>query len=575
MYRLFYIVFSLFSLFSCNMGFRHYDPNYWGDSNYTYEAKDLSYDVIYVPRASDGEDNETINININGVNSKDIYFIITTTGETSVINPVVNSPNIIPTHNISSSSSYGTKDRITKFNNSPFLNLDKNSSKNSRSLLSKDIVRTNSIGTVGEERIFYDDVGRIIDATCRFSNTIDNKALNVWVENKYWDETSDIYSTPKYPINQSMIDALSNKFLKTDKDDIYHWITNIFGEEWGVSSRAEAIDSNNKGFINILLYDIDSDENQDGLSNGGVLGFFYGRDALKSSAMQYSNECLIFYLDAPFFAYYSEDDVEWRITNRYPAQIISTLAHEFQHMINFYQKLIKVNTNSSTESWLNELCSMVAEDFVADKLGVDGPRGVKSSNPASIPKNFEGRLPLFNGFNSENVTMWHEGGDVLKSYSTSYAFGSYIARNFGGAKLFNEIVKGNSYVNYQAVVSAVNKMSGKDFSFLALLREWGASVILSDHIISRVGLKYNNGDRWYESTISGTTYRLGSINLYNYMYTDFDEGPYFLECSENINFGVDTNNNSNFYVKGGSKINGPFFKQVHLRSNQYLTIVMK
>ena len=58
---------------------------------------------------------------------------------------------------------------------------------------------------------------------------------------------------------------------------------------------------------------------------------------------------------------------------------------------------------------------------------------------------------------------------------------------------------------------------GHDESFLELLVNWGAANLLSDNTGAPAPYQYNTGS-WRTSYTGGTEFRLGSINLYNYVY---------------------------------------------------------
>ncbi|MCJ7623747.1 MAG: hypothetical protein MUO76_09610, partial [Anaerolineaceae bacterium] len=98
---------------------------------------------------------------------------------------------------------------------------------------------------------------------------------------------------------------------------------------------------------------------------GASLGGYYSSlDSVHPLAHEYSNahEAFVFNSDNVFLS---------------DSYTYGVLAHEFQHMIHFYHKAIIANSGiSNSDTWLNEMCSLTTEDFVAGKLGIDGPRGV-------------------------------------------------------------------------------------------------------------------------------------------------------------------------------------------------------
>jgi hypothetical protein len=98
---------------------------------------------------------------------------------------------------------------------------------------------------------------------------------------------------------------------------------------------------------------------------GNVLGFFYAGDLFSGNDYPSSNETEIFYIAVPL----RPDDIDRMLDQVSP----STLAHEFQHMINFNQHvLLKGRERESEEIWVNEGLSHLAEDLAG--FG-DGNRG--------------------------------------------------------------------------------------------------------------------------------------------------------------------------------------------------------
>lgn len=174
-----------------------------------------------------------------------------------------------------------------------------------------------------------------IPATLKKIVTEHGKTVKIWVADDCWEGAPA--GKANY-VTQAMVDALADKFLRSGADnDIYEWVTAIFGAEWGEHSFPEMIGENNQ--IHILLYDIDNDNS----TTGGVLGYFWGKDNFKKSVMPNSNERVMFYIDAVLLA-----------TPDWAGEIVSTLAHELQHMVHFYQKIVLKNARVS-DTWINEM----------------------------------------------------------------------------------------------------------------------------------------------------------------------------------------------------------------------------
>jgi len=408
----------------------------------------------------------------------------------------------------------------------------------------------------------------LIDATCRavipgVETAFGTKNLSIWVADDCW-QGADIKS---FEITEPMVTAMANAFLRTGADnDIYDWITGIFGEEWGAHSNSYLIPDNDE--ITILLYDISHDNDPridedksppNNKQDWYIAGFFTPKDNYRAEVIPGSNERIMFYIDAVAFAL--TDGGPWAITDSYPQDQISTLSHEFQHMIMYYQKavLLSKNINSDEFTWLNEMSSLMAEDFVSDKLGIPGPRGVDPADGTGIDVLTNGgRLAAFNSSPDESLTKWGVGPaedeSILRDYAAAYSFGAFLGRNYGGASLFQKIVQ-SPYTSENAVINAIHETTGKTVTFPQLLQDWGAAVLLSDYTggaAVEAGRQYNRGS-WF--TENG--YSLGSIDLYNYVPTPYYYLPNSISSGIMEWYGYQTHQpTSNIYVLAASGATG-------------------
>ena len=405
-----------------------------------------------------------------------------------------------------------------------------------------------------------------IPSTLRQIVTDGSVTLNIWVANDAWDTCSKWYC-----LNQTMVDAVAGKFLKPgNENDIYDWMTNVFGAPWGTHIYNNLISATAAQTIDILFFDISNDGNlTNSEPNGGILGFFWSKDNYLVSSTNYSNQRLLFYMDSVLTA--KKTDATWEISDYWPAEMVSTLAHEFQHMIHFYQKTVSRASGTGTETWINEMTSMVAEDLLADKIAVNGPRGVAYSDyTAGSAGNTGGRLPLYNRYNYIGPTVWYSGNSALINYAINYSFGAYLARNFGGAALFQKVVQ-SSKTDYQAITSALTDL-GYSESLTTLLQKWGVTVLLSNRTNATSGYQYNTGSK-FTSTLNGITYNLGSSNMFNYTYSG-TAGPYLYTSSTLTGLGGHYKT-SNTYVQVGTAATGTFTKTVSMASGIKLTVVTK
>jgi hypothetical protein len=439
-----------------------------------------------------------------------------------------------------------------------------------------------SFDTVGQSVNFYDDTtsGTQVAATCRkvvsaVSTSNGSKTLNIYVANNCWYSGG---SGRTFYVTQAMVDTLADKFLLTGtNNDVYDWVANIYGAEWGTSSNVNHITPNDQ--ITILLYDIDNDD-MVGQSGAFVLGYFWSRDNFITAAQTTSNQRIMFCIDAVLFANNNNtggsasDGSAWAITDYWPQKLIGTLAHEFQHMIHYYQK--NVIRSTSPDTWINEMCSLVTEDLVADKLQISGPRNVTYNDPsAGSAGNTGGRLPLYNAWNDASVNTWYGGSDVLISYSINYALGAYLARNFGGAPFFKNVVQCD-HASQDAIEHALALVAGNtDTTFTTILKKWAVANLLSNKTNADAHTRYNIGAAWSTDTLG---YNLGSINLYNYYYSTYTlTGPWIYNNSTDLMSDTKSNldQSSNTYFRAAKNVTGSHTWNLTTTSNVATTVVIK
>ncbi len=517
-----------------------------------------------------------------GAEPTDVYFVFTnkSTTEDSQTKPRVEDQSIVidgkgipapvPQRLLSAAPVSSTMDRIREFNRDPFSQVQKLPAP------LKNIEPPPPImDAVNDTDDFWWDTNWVdsVASTCRSVvsgvgvDGSEQRTLNIWVADDCWDDAG---GTNSQLVTQAMVDALAARFLKTSLDnDIYDWVRGIVGKEWDSHIFTNLIQPESPvPEITILLYDIDDDNS----ANGGVVGYFWAKDNFESVYVAGSNERIMFYIDAVMYA---NPDGAWEPTDYWPEEIYSTLAHELQHMIHFYQKSVVQPNTTSTDTWINEMCSQVVEDLLAYKLKIFGPRGVEGTvGTAGLPLNGEGRLPLFNYYN--DIALIDLSG-TLASYSISYAFGAYLARNFGGANLVRAIVQG-SETDEGAITEAVSAYTNLTESFAYLLQRWGAAVLLSDRTDTAAGYRFNTGN-FFTSTTGGGTYKLGSINLFNYRYPDgqggYIDGPYLYSGTGSVGDLSLNYKSSNVYYQAGLNLIGSQNWTIELPGDVVMSVVFK
>lgn len=325
---------------------------------------------------------------------------------------------------------------------------------------------------------------------------------NVWVVDDYY--TAGSSSDNK--VNSAKAKDLGEKF-----DEFYQIVRHVFGNESdeliysyasASSLKEAAVDmskySDTGTIVNIVVYDIGNDYGK--TTQCGVLGYFYAKDYFTkidstSNPIGYSNQGKYFYIDSAY-AVSSFDTT------------VSTLAHEFQHMIDYGVKDIEQGITPDTA--YNEMLSMLCEDMMANKLGLtDSNNDVKAE-----------RLPYFNtSYFLSGIREYRNDGFAALSYSTSYGFGSWLCRQYGGAKLVQEMSTNNS-VDSDSIVDAVNTVNNTNFTFDDLFQQFLVACTNKD------ATKNSDGYTHYKDATQTLSYSSGSykypmtaINLWDSAYS--------------------------------------------------------
>lgn len=384
------------------------------------------------------------------------------------------------------------------------------------------------------------------------------RTLYVWVtDDSFVGSAADIGTLHK--VTLAMAEALALKFLDPDTpNDIYGYVTAMLGTEWfGAGLSATTKDGlqytdllGGTGRIHIVLADLNpTADPAQRYFGGGLQGYFHSWN----NAIGYgSNERVLFAIDANSLANPDSDGNKgtvdatptWSLeSSYYPNDVVSTLAHEFQHMIQFYQKNVRNNQWASGHDWFNEMASMAVEDLVADKLGVQGPRGLPGSQYTTLPVApdvgiRQGRLPMFNGTHeSVPLQAWPQfgSGNPLPNYANAYAFGAWLTRNYGGPAFWRDVVQ-SAAPGIQAVIDAVNQHGGVGETYASLVRKWGQAVLfLSSTQVPMAYASAEAGAGFAFDAVGGVIFKTGSINLANYYRTDAD--GFYYKQGEDYLFG--------------------------------------
>lgn len=305
------------------------------------------------------------------------------------------------------------------------------------------------------------------------------------------DSADAVYNDSSTVDNDNQITTTQAGAMAAKFDKIYPLETGILGYEYGgalvPTSTDGGVDHDSK--ITILVYDIGYDYNINQTS--GVLGYFWSKDMLTGT---YSNKAEMFYLDSHF-------------TDYSVGYIYSTLIHEFQHMINYNRKIV-TGSNLNVPIWYNEMLSLMAEDMLDSDPAIN-------IDDLAIPS--ASRTPLFNGeydHTSAAGGNWLSGDQVLISYADAYAFGAYLARNYGG----NDLVKAmedSASVGIPSITYALNSLGSVTFD--NAFRRYGEALVFSGNAV--------NGNNTFDKAVDN--FKAFDIWDIKNQYYDNSDGLYY------------------------------------------------
>lgn len=285
----------------------------------------------------------------------------------------------------------------------------------------------------------------------------------IWVANKSADDGSPTSSfDPNADLDESKIDLLADAFEAV----VFPAATAIHGFERGGGEVGDGgIDGDQH--ISILVYDIDFDA-ATSAQGGYVAGYFWSKDDAEADTGYYpSNGREIFYLDA------------WAL-EMYPYTIVSTLAHEYQHMINY--NMVAYVGRAGASTWLNEFRSLATEDLLAPAFEAFSD---ENASEYSTEYDFFEDGPgywafYFNAFHrSAGLETW---SSTLYDYAFASVFASYLLRAYGGTAFMTDTLENadSGMSASTAFASAVAAAAGRSANTDGTAPAAGAALSIED-----------------------------------------------------------------------------------------------
>lgn len=294
-------------------------------------------------------------------------------------------------------------------------------------------------------------------------------------------------------------------------------------------------------------------------SGGIALGFFYARDLLpKESAIGScpgSNVREMFYVLVPD----PEGEVGDPRSKTFVQNVtVSTIAHEYQHLINSSRRLyVNKTASASEEVWLNEGLSHIAEELVFYRASGLGPRqniGASQLQPGSETR------AAFDTFLRGNFGRYHAylrapevnspiaSDDLVTTRGATWAFLRYVADHAGqtDGDLWRRLV--NSQLTGVSNIEAA--LQGTGLTMLGTLRDWSMSVYADDNLSGgNAAFQQPSWDFITGMPAVGLTFGLTPVALTNGVLRAF---PLRAAGSSYMRFSVPQNQEALIQVTGAS-----------------------
>jgi hypothetical protein len=231
---------------------------------------------------------------------------------------------------------------------------------------------------------------------------------------------------------------------------IYKKIRDTFGDYMAYDAD---VDGNNR--LTLLLLDIKDANYYDSSSSSYVAGYFYWPDLFNgdSFSSDRSNERDMIYMD-----------VNPGLKDM--GSFYSTIAHEFQHLINFVIGLENRAEEDEDELRLNQTDIWIDEGLSTAAEYVYLGRHDTSSGS---------RIDYFNRDKAETISkgnnffVWNNlPKSVLDDYSTAYLFFQWLRIQSGGTRIYKDIINSGFY-DFNAVTDAAGSIAS---TWESLLGAW-------------------------------------------------------------------------------------------------------
>lgn len=287
-----------------------------------------------------------------------------------------------------------------------------------------DVVPT--VYTVGSVRSFL-----LKDSTTRLTTlqkqltASDGMVVNVWVE------TAEVGPTK---MTTALIDQMGAVFAGPGR--VYDMLVQVNGPLWGPHPETNSLPASGVP-IDLVFVNL----TKDGLAFGQV-AYFFGLNNYTKTAMPTSNESLALFLDTETLYLGGEGGMR---------DVETALAHEGQHMSNFYHRQVLMGNEYAFSSWLEEMSAMMMEEAASGVL----VSGYSEARDNRFP-------PYLSNATYTCALLSFASAPGCDGYSLGGMFGAFLLRQMGVGLLQNLVRQPltDSQAALEAAIQSVRASSG-------------------------------------------------------------------------------------------------------------------
>lgn len=232
-----------------------------------------------------------------------------------------------------------------------------------------------------------------------------------------------------------------------------------------VDAFGQPSDIDGNGRIIILFTPVVNRMTEEG-SDGFIAGFFFGCDLVTRDECSGTNRAEIFYAMVP------DPDGEFgdaRSTELVLRVVPAVLAHEFQHMIHFNERVLEGGAPSTESLWLSEGLAHMAEDLVGDALLERGDTA--RAGDFKLSNFVRARRYLERPADVSLIASSQFGS--LEERGAAWLYTRYLYEHLGGLAILRSLTQ-----TTLSSVTNVEAQTGR--SWEGLMGEWAPALYLDD-----------------------------------------------------------------------------------------------